>query len=67
MTEYVHGRLNKRAQEAVLMYKDPNTYHALLRHVVLLGYLHKKPMPSMGGTERGIFDVSPTLEPAVLV
>ena len=67
VTEYVHGRLNKRAQEAVLMYKDPNTYHALLRHVVLLGYLHKKPMPSMGGTERGIFDVSPTLEPAVLV
>lgn len=48
VTNYVHGRLNKRAQEGVHMYKDPNTLPLVIRHVVGLGYLHKKPKPEMG-------------------
>ena len=42
ITDFVHGRLNKRAQEAIHMYKDPNTLPLMMRHVLGLSYLQRE-------------------------
>ena len=76
VTSYVKSRLSGRAEEALLMYKDPNVFQAMLRHVVLLNFLHSEKQeasPSKGRIQvegpkmNDWFEVSPKLPKAATV